>query len=222
MSHRSYSYTPLDTSQNEIRLIKLQAPIKSQLLCGSIIHVPLNAKSQYCALSYCWGTLAGKRTIILDEKELQITVNLDDALRQLGNSYGMLWVDAICINQADNPEKSREVLRMGDIYSLASGVVAWLGVADKTSDRAMDFLRVLATKEPRSQFDEYLKELPTASAPGKFRDEWTCLKDLVKRLLVTNLDRSGASALSMLENSSLWYKIFALGQLRKGFPSNFR
>jgi hypothetical protein len=181
MARQSYSHKPLDTSQNEIRLIKLQAPIKSQPLCGTIVHIPLSAKSQYCALSYCWGSLAGKRTIILDGKDLQITVNLDNALRQLGNSYGMLWVDAISINQADIPERSKQVLRMGEIYSLASAVVAWLGVADKTSDRGMDFLQVLATREPRAQYEEYLKELPSRDSPGKFRHDWTCLKDLVRR-----------------------------------------
>lgn len=177
---RSYSYKPLDIGQNEIRLIKLQAPIKSHPLCGNIIHVPLSAELRYWALSYCWGSLAGKRSIILDGKKLRITVNLDGALRQLGNSYGLLWVDAICINQEDIPEKSREVVRMGEIYSLASGVAAWLGVATKTSDRAMDFLQVLATKAPRSQYEEYLKELPSENDPGKFKDEWTALKDLSK------------------------------------------
>lgn len=170
----SYSYEPLDIGQNEIRLIKLQDPIKSQPLCGNIIRVPLSAELRYWALSYCWGSLARKRTIILDGKTLQITVNLEDALHQLGNSYGLLWVDAICINQEDIPERSREVLRMGDIYSLASGVVAWLGVATKTSDRAMDFLQELATKRLGSQYDEYLKD------PGKFKDEWIALKDLSK------------------------------------------
>ncbi|KAG0587416.1 hypothetical protein KC19_2G162600 [Ceratodon purpureus] len=175
---RSYSYKPLDVGRKEIRLIKLQASIKLLPLCGNVIHVPWSADLQYWALSYCWGSLARKRTIILDGKKLRITANLDDALRQLGNSYGLLWVDAICINQEDIPERSREVLRMGDIYSRASGVAAWLGVASKTSDRAMDFLQVLATKTPRSQYDEYLEELPSENDPGKFVAEWTALKDL--------------------------------------------
>ena len=62
----------------------------------------------------------------------------------------MLWVDAISINQTDIPERSKQVLRIEEIYSLASTIVAWLGVADKTSDRNMDFLQVLATREPRA------------------------------------------------------------------------
>lgn len=38
-----------------------------------------------------------------------------------------LWVDAICINQGDNAEKGSQVALMGDIYSNATAVLAWLG-----------------------------------------------------------------------------------------------
>jgi Heterokaryon incompatibility protein (HET) len=38
-----------------------------------------------------------------------------------------LWVDAICINQADPEEKSYQVGLMGKIYQLAKFVVIWLG-----------------------------------------------------------------------------------------------
>jgi hypothetical protein len=39
----------------------------------------------------------------------------------------MLWVDAVCINQQDNREKSRQVAMMGEIYKRASQVLTWLG-----------------------------------------------------------------------------------------------
>lgn len=37
------------------------------------------------------------------------------------------WADAICINQADNEEKSFQVNQMGDIYDKAAEVIVWLG-----------------------------------------------------------------------------------------------
>ena len=37
------------------------------------------------------------------------------------------WIDAICINQADLGEKSRQVPRMGQIYSSAFMTLMWLG-----------------------------------------------------------------------------------------------
>lgn len=39
----------------------------------------------------------------------------------------VIWVDAICINQADNTEKPAQVSRMSDIYSNCERVVAFLG-----------------------------------------------------------------------------------------------
>jgi len=39
----------------------------------------------------------------------------------------LVWVDAICINQADDQEKKHQVDRMRDIYSNCTRVVLWLG-----------------------------------------------------------------------------------------------
>jgi len=38
-----------------------------------------------------------------------------------------MWIDAICINQGDDEEKSKQVTRMRDVYKLARRVVVWLG-----------------------------------------------------------------------------------------------
>jgi hypothetical protein len=40
-----------------------------------------------------------------------------------------IWVDAICINQADNAEEAHQVAAMGDVYSCADRVLVWLGEA---------------------------------------------------------------------------------------------
>lgn len=40
---------------------------------------------------------------------------------------GFFWIDAICINQSDLDERSRQVRIMPDIYSRASAVIIWLG-----------------------------------------------------------------------------------------------
>lgn len=39
----------------------------------------------------------------------------------------MLWIDAVCIDQTDHREKSRQVAQMGDIYRDAERVLVWLG-----------------------------------------------------------------------------------------------
>lgn len=62
----------------------------------------------------------------------EVTTNLEAALQVLseGGEFkaGLkLWVDALCINQDDFPERNREVKRMRDIYETAADLVIWLG-----------------------------------------------------------------------------------------------
>jgi Heterokaryon incompatibility protein (HET) len=46
----------------------------------------------------------------------------------------LLWVDTLCIYQNDEDEKSEQVTKMGEIYSRATKVYAWLGEADRQTD----------------------------------------------------------------------------------------
>jgi hypothetical protein len=58
--------------------------------------------------------------------------NLLWALRVLrSDAERVLWVDALCINQKNESEKSHQVKMMGDIYSGAQQVLTWLGTPDK-------------------------------------------------------------------------------------------
>jgi hypothetical protein len=53
---------------------------------------------------------------------------------------GPLWIDAICINLANDPERTHQVRLMADIYGKAFQVIAWLGTAYEQSDDAMNGL----------------------------------------------------------------------------------
>jgi hypothetical protein len=55
--------------------------------------------------------------------------------------HRVFWVDALCINQRDNAEKSRQLLRMPEIYSTALKVVVWLGEGTGSSDLSMEFIQ---------------------------------------------------------------------------------
>jgi hypothetical protein len=85
----------------------------------------------YHCVSYCWGTLRDMQWITCDGQRLQITMNVDVMLRHLrkNTSPRNLWVDAICINQADDVEKGEQVRAMGGIYERADKVHVWLGPA---------------------------------------------------------------------------------------------
>ncbi|KAI1123860.1 heterokaryon incompatibility protein-domain-containing protein [Nemania abortiva] len=91
-----------------------------------------NRSLNYQALSYVWGDPADTIPILVNGHEFHATRNLNDALRQLCQArkefYEQeIWVDAVCINQEDLDEKSKQVPRMADIYSMANRVVIWLG-----------------------------------------------------------------------------------------------
>ena len=66
--------------------------------------------------------------------------NLASALRHLRSRSNPLqiWVDAICINQEDDEEKSYQVKFMYSIFESASFVTAWLGSPGDHTDAAMD------------------------------------------------------------------------------------
>ena len=63
-------------------------------------------------------------------------------MRQLRYEDGerRLWTDQICINQNDKVEKTIQIGMMTQIYEKSQMVLIWLGVADDTSDRAMEYL----------------------------------------------------------------------------------
>ena len=68
------------------------------------------------------------------------TSNLETALRYLRHvsEPRLLWISAIYINQRDIPERNTQVMHIGDVYSGASRVLAWLGKEDEDSTGITD------------------------------------------------------------------------------------
>ncbi|KAJ5062328.1 heterokaryon incompatibility protein-domain-containing protein [Bipolaris maydis] len=81
------------------------------------------------ALSYVWGYASVKEQIKMDGEIIEVTCNLEAALRRIRNTEKakLLWVDALCINQQDTKEKNIQVMRMKDIYTMCARVLVWLG-----------------------------------------------------------------------------------------------
>jgi len=100
---------------------------------------PYNRRPAYEALSYSWGSTEKQCEITVvsldapggirgkpgDASSLSVTRDLESALQhlRLGDRTRMLWIDDICINQADLTERNYQVRRMDDIYRLAHRVV---------------------------------------------------------------------------------------------------
>lgn len=135
----AYPYREL--IESDIRFLKVEpgelgSPIKCQLY-----QLPLTEDEHvdFFALSYVWGDPTVTKPITLNGEPFEVTTNLYSALDQLRSSVNgftekFVWIDAICINQADIPEKERQIPRMADIYRFTSKALGWLGPVDSPKD----------------------------------------------------------------------------------------
>ncbi|KAK9417241.1 putative Heterokaryon incompatibility domain-containing protein [Seiridium unicorne] len=126
-------YAPLVSSQTQIRTIILHSGQFNEDIQCSFHIVSLDGNLEYEALSYVWGDPTITQPVIVDGNEMQVTTNLEAALRHLRSDQKprTLWVDAICINQQDDREKSPQVPMMGKIFQQATSVLAWFGHGDE-------------------------------------------------------------------------------------------
>ena len=138
----------LDSGTTCIRLLTLHErtsyydPISCSLRAYNIEHAP-----PYTAVSYVWGihNPDWKGCITVNGIRTDVRMNLWAFLHYTGLKGWLLgfpgvywkrhfWIDALCINQEDEVEKAEQVSMMGEIYSRAFSVCAWLGVQPNVDD----------------------------------------------------------------------------------------
>jgi hypothetical protein len=90
--------------------------------------------------------------IQVNKKPSYITNNMECALRHLRytESPRVLWVDAICINQQDIDEKSKQVAMIVRVYNAAQTVYAWLGEDNRPSDNVFEILEEYQVRRARA------------------------------------------------------------------------
>lgn len=148
----------------------------------SLSTFDLDKAPAYDALSYTWGDPYDdidhdqdrkvpqlNPRIICNNVPLAVTQNLLDVLASLSAFWtekDWLWIDAVCINQADLVERSQQVLLMGELYASAEQVIIWLGPKHK------DFGDVTWAMADFPQFleDYGLQPEDIGAAPKSLRD----------------------------------------------------
>lgn len=163
-----YASLPLRPGSRSIRLLDLESlPTASKLsktaraevgeahLQGRLRVACLADSPHFTALSYVWGepSTSPRDVIRCGTCVLPLTTNGADALRALRRKLGKgqiltIWVDALCINQADKAEKEDQIPLMEDIYQWADPVLVWLGNPSVETDRAFDYMCWLTTRGP--------------------------------------------------------------------------
>jgi hypothetical protein len=151
-----YCYSPLSSGHDSIRLLRLMPheDETADIQCELFEYSPQNSCGNhlYEALSYVWGNPDETLPIFIHEHGFNVTVNLRAALLRLRNHSieRILWVDAICIDQANWEEKGHQIQSMAKIYGQANRVVVWLGEAADDSDLAFEEIRVAGGKKSKS------------------------------------------------------------------------
>ncbi|KAF2627945.1 HET-domain-containing protein [Macroventuria anomochaeta] len=140
------SYTSLAT----LRLVKGgRNGLEDDMIRCSLSHTPIKTAPRYTALSYVWGDATRVSAIVLDGSTFQTTENLYNALVYLSkrDEDVWIWVDALCINQADIHERSRQVALMRTIFRCAAYVLVSLGEHEEGCDAVIDFIEAGAQDE---------------------------------------------------------------------------
>lgn len=149
----TYLYRPLNKTDQEFRLLQLlplpkspQAPLQCRMKLASLKRIK-STKSrtlfsrrnrEYEAISYTWGDPTPNCVIQVDGKSLGLPSNSEKVLRRMAfpDRRRVVYIDAVCINQADLAERASQVLLMGDIYRYGQSTLVYLGDADETTARA--------------------------------------------------------------------------------------
>lgn len=157
----TYVYDKLDPKRKQIRICTIHPGAFEDPISCSLHTVSLEDDPEYETLSYAWGAPILDHTVLVDGAALKVTKNLHNALRFLRRQQrpffedeyesssdnaskgdkttpcwdpeasGVLWADAVCINQADHNERSSQVNIMGDVYRHGSRLHVWIGTVEE-------------------------------------------------------------------------------------------
>lgn len=193
-----FEYTQIH--MDEIRILRLAPgsfddPIECELIVMTFEEA---AATGYEALSYVWGNDMSTETITLmtthelglesgrnrKHWKFHIRPNPCSALKHLrlgpkrsytqsgdeDKNYRDLWIDVVCINQADDVEKAQQFSRMPSIYQAAKNVCVWLGEATESTSTAFEFVPKLLG----ATFENLL------AADGNAVQQWYALSQVMR------------------------------------------
>ncbi|KAI0180955.1 heterokaryon incompatibility protein-domain-containing protein [Hypoxylon sp. FL1284] len=145
----TFPYEPLPAKS--IRVIKLlpalhtDDPLQCSIRTVSLSHERVEP---YEALSYVWGERARLRLMYCDGARFLLAKNCYEALVNLRRKFvpRVLWIDAVCINQATDDEATKErntqVKMMGEVYLRARRVLIWLGPGNAATSTLFRYLPI--------------------------------------------------------------------------------
>lgn len=115
----SDTYGKLNHAKSQIRVVKIEpGRWEDDISCRlKVISLSGFLRARYDTLSFTWGNSENRRTIRVNQQDIDVSANLFMALRALRCRFrtATVWADALCVNQKDDSEKSNQVAMMGEI-----------------------------------------------------------------------------------------------------------
>lgn len=149
-----WKLTPIYEGSRYIRVLSIEPAANPRDSLSCHLHLTsLDNPCHYQALSYAWGKRPPTFAIHTDDEAIRVSESIIDvgptlhaALFRIREHWDKrdllcelqrpkLWVDALCINQNDEAEKSAQVAMMGEIFSKAQSVLIWLGEPRRSPQR---------------------------------------------------------------------------------------
>ncbi|KAH7242175.1 heterokaryon incompatibility protein-domain-containing protein [Fusarium tricinctum] len=193
-------YRDLSAKRREIRLLKILPDSGSGFIeCELLPSIDLYlAYKQYRALSYCAGDARSTKLVLVNGARCNVFANLHHALTVVRHHWKtqgyredlLLWVDQICINQANLTERSHQVGFMKDIYRYAKQTFICLSTtkteglglkwfAELWQDRVEDYYQEMAQYNGRRLNDTW----DTDARSGTSIDSTRILSDYTRKFL---------------------------------------
>ncbi|POS79198.1 hypothetical protein DHEL01_v202421 [Diaporthe helianthi] len=160
----SYQYQTLDRQGKEIRVLEVLPGSRKEPLRARFVSAFLAEEqtASYETISYAWGDSKFRGEIEIDESIIDIPASSAAALRCMRRTDvgRRLWIDAVCIRQDDDHERSFQVQMMGEIYSRSSHNLIYLGEEEASTKSAIASIeRALEELNERLGPSETLREL---------------------------------------------------------------
>lgn len=149
-----FTYEKLNHGRKEVRYLQILPKHGAVIQCR--LHTSPLEPNHIC-LSHRWTDKEGPREIFLNDRPFTVSANVWHFLDIARHKYPpeeRFWIDAICINQQDNDERSKQVPLMGEIYRSARLVVSWLGVCDENTRMCLKAIRAQTVNNTTNHFHD--------------------------------------------------------------------
>ncbi|KAK5630208.1 hypothetical protein RRF57_005923 [Xylaria bambusicola] len=157
-----YLQTRLKEKNGRIRLLTIQPhqyTVSRPEVTSDTIHcflrlADLKQRPQFTVVSHRWhptDAVDETKSLFVNGAPVPASKGLFEVLHQLQKETepAVVWIDALCINHADEDEreKSVQVSQLAQIYSTAEKTFVYLGATSDRSNEAMKVLRRLAEEQ---------------------------------------------------------------------------